>query len=232
MLAKFETLTPDIAPRRFTDLITVPELLMGVEDRRFEQTTPVQSAVFDTVAAGHDLVACAEKECGPSKAASLQFLYLLANSIARLCYGDYQLRRRIDELSALYKLSTVLAVHRNLQHVLDTAVQQVAEVMKVKAVSIRLLDDAGRSLVPRATFGLTPQYLHKGPIVADRSVIFAKSLAGEVVVDLVRRAAHAGSPQPSTMRRATALARSSFLRIVLRSRPRTSAISTWESPSS
>jgi len=129
-----------------------------------------------------DLVACAEKECGPSKAASLQFLYLLANSIARLCYGDYQLRRRVDELSALYKLSTVLAVHRNLQHVLDTAVQQVAEVMHVKAVSIRLLDDANRSLVPRATFGLTPQYLHKGPIVADRSVIFSKSLAGEVIV--------------------------------------------------
>jgi sigma-B regulation protein RsbU (phosphoserine phosphatase) len=129
-----------------------------------------------------DLVRCAELECGPSKAASLQFLYLLANSIARLCYGDYQLRRRVEELAALYKLSTVLAVHRNLQHVLDTAVQQAAEVMKVKAVSIRLLDDGGRALVPRATYGLSPQYIHKGPIVAERSMIFQKALAGEVVV--------------------------------------------------
>lgn len=129
-----------------------------------------------------DLIQCAERECGPSKAASLQFLYLLANSIARLCYGDYQLRRRVDELAALYKLSTVLAGHRNLQHVLDTAVQAAAEVMKVKAVSIRLLDDGGRSLIPRATYGLSPQYLHKGPIIAEKSVIFRRSLAGEVVV--------------------------------------------------
>lgn len=129
-----------------------------------------------------NLVQCAQRECGPSKAASLQFLYLLANSIARLCYGDFQLRRRVDELAALYKLSTVLAGHRNLQHVLDTAVQAAADVMKVKAVSIRLLDDAGRSLVARATYGLSPHYIHKGPIIADKSVIFRKSLAGEVVV--------------------------------------------------
>ncbi len=129
-----------------------------------------------------NLVQCAQRECGPSKAASLQFLYLLANSIARLCYGDFQLRRRVDELAALYKLSTVLAGHRNLQHVLDTAVQAAAEVMKVKAVSIRLLDDAGRSLVARATYGLSPHYIHKGPIIADKSVVFRKSLAGEVVV--------------------------------------------------
>ena len=129
-----------------------------------------------------DLVQCAQRECGPSKAASLQFLYLLANSIARLCYGDFQLRRRVEELAGLYKLSTVLAGHRNLQHVLDTAVQAAADVMKVKAVSIRLLDDAGRSLVARATYGLSPQYIHKGPITAEKSVIFRRALAGEVVV--------------------------------------------------
>jgi ATP-dependent RNA helicase RhlE len=70
-------LTPDIEPRRFTDLITVPELLMGVEDRRFEKTTPVQSAVFDTVAAGHDLVACAETGTGKTAAFLLPLLQRL-----------------------------------------------------------------------------------------------------------------------------------------------------------
>jgi ATP-dependent RNA helicase RhlE len=77
LLAKFETLTPDIEPRRFTDLITVPELLMGVEDRRFEKTTPVQSAVFDTVAAGHDLVACAETGTGKTAAFLLPLMQRL-----------------------------------------------------------------------------------------------------------------------------------------------------------
>jgi ATP-dependent RNA helicase RhlE len=82
LLAKFETLTPDISPRRFTDLIKVPELLMGVEDRRFEQTTPVQSAVFDTVAAGHDLVACAETGTGKTAAFLLPLMQRLLQANA------------------------------------------------------------------------------------------------------------------------------------------------------
>jgi ATP-dependent RNA helicase RhlE len=77
LLAKFEPLTPDIEPRRFTDLIKVPELLMGVEDRRFEHTTPIQSAVFDTVAAGHDLVACAETGTGKTAAFLLPLMQRL-----------------------------------------------------------------------------------------------------------------------------------------------------------
>jgi ATP-dependent RNA helicase RhlE len=77
LLDKFETLTPDVAPRRFTDLISVPALLMGVEDRRFEHTTPIQSAVFDTVAAGHDLVACAETGTGKTAAFLLPLMQRL-----------------------------------------------------------------------------------------------------------------------------------------------------------
>ena len=82
LLAKFEALEPDIAPRRFTDLITVPELLMGIEDRRFEQTTPIQSAVFDTVAAGHDLVACAETGTGKTAAFLLPLMQRLLQANA------------------------------------------------------------------------------------------------------------------------------------------------------
>jgi ATP-dependent RNA helicase RhlE len=80
LLAKFETITPDVAPRRFTDLLTVPELLMGVEDRRFAQTTPIQSAVFDTVAAGDDLVACAETGTGKTAAFLLPLMQHLLQS--------------------------------------------------------------------------------------------------------------------------------------------------------
>ena len=80
LLEKFETITPDVAPRRFTDLIAVPALLMGVEDRRFEQTTPIQSAVFDTVATGHDLVACAETGTGKTAAFLLPLMQELLQS--------------------------------------------------------------------------------------------------------------------------------------------------------
>ena len=68
LLARFERLDPDITPRRFTDLITDDRLVRGLEDRRFETTTPIQSAVFDVVSAGHDLVACAETGTGKTAA--------------------------------------------------------------------------------------------------------------------------------------------------------------------
>ena len=50
---------------------------MGVEDRRFVQTTPIQSAVFDTIVAGDDLVACAETGTGKTAAFLLPLMQRL-----------------------------------------------------------------------------------------------------------------------------------------------------------
>src|SRR6202023_1608299 len=68
-----------------------------------------------------------------TKGAAIQFLFLMANAIARLCYQEYQLRRRIDELTAVYGVAMMLADARDLQQVLQRTVQVVAEVMETKA---------------------------------------------------------------------------------------------------
>ena len=129
-----------------------------------------------------ELTAAAEESFGPSRAASIQFLYLLANSIARLCYEEHHSRQRLDELSALYNVSTVLSASRNLQQVMNTAAQSVAEVMKVQAVSIRLLSqDNRRELVPRAVHNLSETYINKGAITLDDSKMFQEALSGQVV---------------------------------------------------
>lgn len=118
----------------------------------------------------------------PNRAASIQFLYLLANSIARLCYDEYHTRQRVEELSVLYRISTMLSAHRDLQVVLDSAAQSVAEVMKVKAVSIRLLKGGGDDeLVPRAVYNLSQEYLDKGTIKLSESAFFQEAMAGKVV---------------------------------------------------
>lgn len=52
-------------------------LRLGLEDRRFETTTPIQSAVFDLVAAGHDVVACAETGTGKTAAFLLPLMQRL-----------------------------------------------------------------------------------------------------------------------------------------------------------
>ena len=49
-----------------------------------------------------------------TKPAAIQFLFLLANAIARLCYQEFQLRQRINELTAVYNVTMMLADARDL----------------------------------------------------------------------------------------------------------------------
>jgi serine phosphatase RsbU (regulator of sigma subunit) len=104
------------------------------------------------------------KPSSSSEPASIQFVTLLANAIARLCYQEFQLRQRINELTAVYNVTMMLSEARDLPSVLLRTAQVVAEVMGVKASSIRLLDKDDDQLVIRAVHNLSQQYLNKGPI--------------------------------------------------------------------
>ena len=106
-----------------------------------------------------------------TKPAAIQFLFLLANAIARLCYQEFQLRQRITELTALNRIAIMLAEARDLQRVLDRTARVVCEVMETKAASIRLIDDEHDELVIKAVYNLSPEYLAKGPIRLSRADI-------------------------------------------------------------
>jgi phosphoserine phosphatase RsbU/P len=106
-----------------------------------------------------------------TKPAAIQFLYLLANAIARLCYQEFQLRQRINELTAVYSVTMMLADARDLQKVLQRTVQVVAELMETKASSIRLIDPERDELVIKAVFNLSAEYLNKGPIRLSKAEI-------------------------------------------------------------
>ncbi len=127
------------------------------------------------------LVEKAEELYSPDKGAAVEFLYLIANSLAQICYQESQLRQNVEQLQLLYELSRVLAAQRDLQQVLDTAARSAAEAMNVKSALIRLLDEDGDELMPRSVFNLSQAYLNKGPIVVDLSEIFKQALQGEVV---------------------------------------------------
>ena len=99
-----------------------------------------------------------------TKPAAIQFLFLLANAIARLCFQEFQLRQRVEELTAMNRIAIMFAEARDLQTVLDRTARLVAEVMGVKAASIRLIDEEHDELVIKAVYNLSPEYLSKGPI--------------------------------------------------------------------
>jgi len=92
-----------------------------------------------------------------------------------------QLRKRVEEAGLLYKLSSLLAVHRDLQDLLDAAAQSAAEVMDARGASIRLLSDDGKELIPKAVHNLSETYLNKGHILVADSELYRRTLNGEVV---------------------------------------------------
>lgn len=112
-------------------------------------------------------------------AASIQFLFLLANAIARLCFQEYQLRQRINEITAVYSITMMLSESRDLRKVLNRAARFVAEVMSAKAASIRLVDEERDELVIKAVFNLSPEYLSKGRIRLSTAEIDQEALGPE-----------------------------------------------------
>jgi hypothetical protein len=112
-----------------------------------------------------------------TRPAAIQFLFLLANAIARLCFQEYQLRQRINELTVVYNLTMLLSEARDLQAVLKRAVQLVSEVMGTKAASIRLIDQEHDELVIRAVHNLSDEYLAKGPVRLSKAEIDREALS-------------------------------------------------------
>jgi phosphoserine phosphatase RsbU/P len=106
-----------------------------------------------------------------SRPAAIQFLFLLANAIARLCFQEYQLRQRINELTAVYNVTMMLADARDLQKVLQRTVKAVCDIMETKAASIRLIDLEKDELVIKAVHNLSPEYLNKGAIKLSTAII-------------------------------------------------------------
>ncbi len=58
----------------------------------------------------------------------------------------------------------------SLKEVFNRAVKKVSEVMGVKGATLRLLDEKSKRLELAASYGISEEYLKKGPVEADKSV--------------------------------------------------------------
>ena len=71
------------------------------------------------------------------------------------------LRRRLDEVSALYELAQRVSSSQSLDDILRIVVRTVQQVFACRSVSIGLLDDGGETVVVRASIGIDPRLLPK-----------------------------------------------------------------------
>jgi len=131
----------------------------------------------DLASAAADLRPCPDEQVR----GAISFLQLLANTLARLCYQQAVLRERIDELTFLAETSRLLSSTLDPGAVLDNIVRTMAEVMQVKACSLRLLNPSGEELLVKAAHGLSPSYLRKGPVLVAENVHDREALAGKII---------------------------------------------------
>lgn len=105
---------------------------------------------------------------------------LMASTAAESCEEQLSLRRRADELTAMFRLSSMLVRAADPNKVLESALETALDVLRCDAGSISVIEPEGM-LVHRAARGLSPTWLARSrPISADGS-IRAAALKGEVV---------------------------------------------------
>ncbi len=76
-----------------------------------------------------------------------------------------------------------LAINSSLdpKDVLRKVTEQTAMAMGCKACTIRLLDPSGHFLLPSAAYGLSPEYMRKGPVEARRNGLDSEVLSGRCI---------------------------------------------------
>ncbi|MFA6108679.1 MAG: GAF domain-containing sensor histidine kinase, partial [Candidatus Latescibacterota bacterium] len=114
--------------------------------------------------------------------------------------SEQALDRAYTEAAALNRVGQAVNATLDLEQVLGVIAENAAQLMAVKACSIRLLDKDGRYLRIGAAHGLSRGYLDKGPVEVSRSRLDAEVLAG-VVVQVVEASDDPRFQYPEEVRR-------------------------------
>jgi signal transduction histidine kinase len=93
-----------------------------------------------------------------------------------------RLRRREDELAALYRSVQATTSTLELSEVLNRLAEATTKALGCKAAAIRLLDRTGSHLEMAAAYGLSEAYKGKAPIEVARARIDQEALSGKTVL--------------------------------------------------
>lgn len=106
---------------------------------------------------------------------------VLARVIATLCEQRFEVRRRLEELSTVCDVTQMLSGDARLKDAMASAAARVTEVMRVKASTIRLVDQERGELVLYASHNLSREYLEKGAVTLSENPIDQAAFRGETV---------------------------------------------------
>ncbi len=91
-------------------------------------------------------------------------------------------RTHKDYYIALHQAALTISSSLEVEQVLQSIVTSITEAMQVKACALRLLDERTGQLHLRAVYGLSSDYLAKGPVDVEHSPIDSEALRGSPVI--------------------------------------------------
>jgi signal transduction protein with GAF and PtsI domain len=89
--------------------------------------------------------------------------------------------RILEEREGLGQVAQTISSSLDLDNVLQSIVRCAAETLNFKGASVRLLDEEGKRLEIRATYGLSEAYVEKGPVEVQKSPLDLEILSGKAV---------------------------------------------------
>ncbi|MFO0837964.1 MAG: GAF domain-containing SpoIIE family protein phosphatase [Phycisphaerae bacterium] len=113
-------------------------------------------------------------------ARALRAVRWASRMLSEWCRREERLQTAVEELSLFGDIAELVSGERDLSRTLDRIVSETARVMKCRFSSLRLLDPRTGELTTVATFGLSPEYLNKGPVFASFNEIDADAMQGRV----------------------------------------------------
>ncbi len=98
---------------------------------------------------------------------------------------EFSLTKAKEYLHVFEEVTKAVTSSLNLEDVLNTIVTKLPDVMKLKAATIRLLDETGKKLRLVAHYGLSKKYLERGPVDLEENIREALQAKPVAIFDVV-----------------------------------------------
>ncbi len=109
----------------------------------------------------------------------IDFLSILAEQGGTAIETANLIRKLRNQSKIFLKLATSISASLDVKTILQAMTEDLVKDLRIKAASVRLLDDKSRTVKLVASYGLSDKYLNKGPIMADKNI--GRALKGQTI---------------------------------------------------
>jgi GAF domain-containing protein len=109
----------------------------------------------------------------------IDFLTILAEQGGFAIENANLIKRLRSQSQIFLDLSASISSSLDVRKIIEAMTRELVEALRIKAASVRLLDEETLTVKLIASFGLSDKYLNKGPVAADKNI--ARALKGATI---------------------------------------------------